>query len=74
MTQDDVLRKLMANHNNGTCGSISPDADVGCQKRVYHDGDCRNVSVNVSWCGWCLVWICDKHSGVNPDRSNNDSN
>jgi len=58
---DELLRELMRQDSSGDkCLVISPDGFYGCLIRKGHEGDCRNPSANVSWCGWCSAWMCRK--------------
>ena len=52
---------------SGTCNVNSPDASYGCVKKAGHEGECRNTSAQVSWCGLCMLWFCDKHMDAKPD-------
>ena len=51
----------------GTCDVASPDGAYGCTKKLGHESpDCRNLSVQLSWCGDCALWTCH-HLEPNPD-------
>ncbi len=58
---EEILRLMMGQHTGGDkCQVISPEGQYGCTMRKGHEGDCRNMSTNMSWCGWCGAWLCKK--------------
>ena len=57
---EELIRKMLKQDIGDQCLVNSPDAFYACSIRKGHEGNCRNPSAKVSWCGWCSAWICRK--------------